>query len=121
MDTPGTPSMAGNCHVPPNGQAGYDYNNKRRTLSWSDNWRTYPDLRGKPREVGAAEWGNSHFGYMKWWLERVPKFPGHTKYGYNNWWVYIANTDEDLPEYKMPDPGKFILPEGMPKAVAPAR
>jgi hypothetical protein len=49
----------------------------------------------------------------------VPKFPGHTKYGYNNWWVYIANTDEDLPEYRMPDPGKFVLPDGMPTA-APA-
>ncbi len=115
MDTPGTPSMVGNCHVPPNGQGGYDYNNKRRVQSWADSWRKYPDLRGPAREVGSAEWGNSHFGYMKWLLERVPKFPGHTKYGYNNWWVYIANTDEDLPDYTMPDPGKFVLPEGMPK------
>lgn len=121
MDTPGTPSMAGNCHVPPNGQGGYDYNNKRRTLSWADNWRRFPDLRGKPREVGAAEWGNGQFGYMKWWLERVPKFPGFTKYGYNNWWVYIANTDEDLPEYRMPDPSRYVLPEGMPEPEAAAK
>lgn len=116
MDTPGTPSMAGNCHVPPNGQAGYDYNNKRRVLSWADNLRHYPDLRGKPRLIGSDEWGNSHFGYMKWWLERIPKFPGYTWYGYNNWWVYIANTDEDLPAYRMPSPSEFILPEDFPRA-----
>lgn len=114
MDTPGTRSMVGNCHVPPNGQAGYDYNNPRRVASWADAWRRYPDLRERTREIGAAEWGNSHFGYMKWLLERVPKFPGHTIYGYNNWWVYIANTDEDLPDYKMPNPSKFLLPEGYP-------
>lgn len=114
MDHAGAPSHVGNCHVPPNGQNGYDYNNKRGTLSWADNWAHYPDLRGAARLVSAQEWGNSHFGYMKWLLERVPRFPGHTQYGYNNWWVYIANTDEDLPELQLPDPGKFILPADMP-------
>jgi hypothetical protein len=114
MDHVGTPSHVGNCHVPPNGQSGYDYNNKRRTLSWADNWARYPDLRGEPRLVSATEWGNNQFGYMKWLLERVPKFPGYTQYGYNNWWVYIANTDEDLPELALPDSGKFVPPEGMP-------
>jgi hypothetical protein len=114
MDHPGTPSMVGNCHVPPNGQGGYDYNNARRVLSWADHWAHYPDLRGQPREISSAEWGNTHFGYMKWILEHIPKFPGYTQYGYNNWWVYIANTDEDLPDYQMPDPSQFILPEGFP-------
>lgn len=115
MDHVGSPSNVGNCHVPPNGQGGYDYNNPRRTLSWSDNWNRYPDLsKGEPREVGAAEWGNNHFGYMKWICERVPKFPGFTEYGYNNWWVYIANTDEDLPDYRMQGLSEFRLPPGMP-------
>jgi hypothetical protein len=115
MDHPGVPSMVGNCHVPPNGQGGYDYNNPRRVLSWADQWAYYPDLRGEPRMIGSAEWGNSYFGYMKWILEHLPKYPGYTPYGYNNWWVYIANTDEDLPEYQMPDPSQFILPEGFPE------
>jgi hypothetical protein len=115
MDHPGSPSSVGNCHVPPNGQAGYDYNNPRRVLSWADNWNRFPDLsRGEPRYVGADEWGNSHFGYMKWILERLPKFPGYTRYGYNNWWVYIANTDENLPEYRMQRLDRFRLPPGMP-------
>ncbi len=115
LDHPNTPSMVGNCHVPPNGQGGYDYGNKRHTLSWADNWTRYPDLRGaEPRAMYAEEWGNSQFGYMKWLLERVPKFPGYTKYGYNNWWLYIANTDEDLPAYKMQELKEFRLPKGFP-------
>jgi hypothetical protein len=83
-------------------------------LSFADTWARYPDLRGTPREVSAVEWGNSHFGYMKWLLERVPKFSGHTSYGYNNWWVYIANPDEDLPDWTPPDADRFVPPEGMP-------
>jgi hypothetical protein len=114
MDHPGIPSQVGNCHVPPNGQAGYDYNNSRRVFSWADCWYEFPDLRGKPRMVSSAEWGNSQFGYQKWILEHLPKYPGHTKYGYNNWWVYIANTDEELPDWEPKDPSKFLLPDGMP-------
>lgn len=115
MDHEGTPSQVGNCHVPPNGQGGYDYNNKRRVMAWSDNWANYPDIsKGKPRLVSAHEWGNNQFGYQKWILEHVPKFPGATKYGYNNWWVYIANTDEDLPDLKLPDPSRFVMPRDMP-------
>jgi len=116
VDHKGSPSMIGNCHVPPNGEGGYDYDNKRKVLSWADAWTRYPDLRGEPRIVSSAEWGNSHFGFQKWILERVPKFEGATEHGYNNWWVYIANTDEDLPELTPPDPSRFVLPEGFPVA-----
>lgn len=114
MDHPGTPSMVGNCHVPPNGQSGYDYNNRRRVLSWADNWSRFPDLRGEPREVSSEEWHFNHHGYMAWILGRIPKFPGYTEHGYNNWWVHIANTDEDLPDYRMQDLTRFRLPEDFP-------
>jgi hypothetical protein len=114
MDHTNSPSMVGNCHVPPNGQAGYDYNNRRRVESWSDRWSNYPDLRGSTRQTGSAEWGNNQFGYMKWILERLPKFPGHTAHGYNNWWVHIANVDEDLPAFEQPT-GSFRLPENFPQ------
>lgn len=114
QDHKGTPSMVGNCHVPPNGQSGYDYDNKRKVLSWADNWARYPDVSGAPREISSTEWGNSQFGFMKWILERIPKFSGYTTYGLNNWWVYIANTDEDLPEYKPQALDKFVLPRDYP-------
>ncbi|MFO0982994.1 MAG: hypothetical protein U1E76_14905 [Planctomycetota bacterium] len=110
MDHPGTPSQVGNCHVPPNGQAGYDYNNPRRVLSLADAWARYPDLGGKPRMISSDEWGNSQFGYQKWILEHLPKFEGATNEGLNNWWVYVANTDEDLPDYRPPARDQLLLP-----------
>ncbi len=114
LDHAGSPSQVGNCHVPPNGKGGYDYNNGRRVLSWADGWANYPDIRGPARPISSAEWGNNHFGFQKWILEHVPKFPGHTRYGYNNWWVYIANTDEELPDWKGNATAEFLIPEGMP-------
>ncbi|MEZ5964757.1 MAG: hypothetical protein R3F56_12995 [Planctomycetota bacterium] len=115
MDDLGTPSMVGNCHVPPNGQQGYDYANPRVVPSWCDGWARYPDLRAPLRPVSREDWGGTQFGYQKWILERVPKAPGHTAYGYNNWWVYIANTDEDLPERTPPAGDSFQLPPDFPK------
>jgi hypothetical protein len=112
MDNPGRPSHVGNCHVPPNGQGGYDYNNSRSVLSYADNWFDYPDLtKRKPRSIGSVEWGNNQFGYMEWWLSHIPRREGYTEWGYNNWWVYIANTDEDLPDYTPTDPSKFKAPK----------
>ncbi len=113
VDQPGNPSMVGNCHVPPNGTLGYDYGNARKVLSWADNWSRYPDLRGEPRLVSREDWGNTQFGYQKWFLERLPKGPGQTPWGYDNWWVYIANVDQDLPDWRAPT-GGFQLPERMP-------
>jgi hypothetical protein len=118
MDQPGFPSMVGNCHVPPNGQQGYDYGNERKVASWADHWSRYPDLRGEPRVFSREDWGNSQFGYQKWFLERLPKGPGHTEWGYDNWWVYIANVDEDLPDWKAPT-GGFQLPTGLPPLQKP--
>ncbi|MBK8096781.1 MAG: hypothetical protein IPK26_06720 [Planctomycetes bacterium] len=116
MDFPGFPSMVGNCHVPPNGQSGYDYGNARAVPSFADQWARYPDLRGTPRPVSKEDWGGTQFGYQKWILERLPKGPGYTAHGYANWWVYIGNVDGDLPELAVPAPagGPLMLPEGLP-------
>lgn len=111
MERKGEPSHVGNCHVPPNGEKGYDYDNPRRVMSYADNWARYPDVRGAARLVSSDEWGNNQFGYQKWILERVPKFPGATEFGYDNWWVYVANTDEDLPDLARPEAARFVAPE----------
>lgn len=107
---PGQASHVGNCHLPPNGQSGYDYNNARRVPSFAWNWWRFPDLRGDPHPISSMAWGNNQFGYQKWLLERIPKAPGQTSFGYNNWWVYVANTDEDLPEWEPGDPTRFQPP-----------
>ncbi|MBK8974443.1 MAG: hypothetical protein IPM29_00810 [Planctomycetes bacterium] len=113
-DFEGHPSMVGNCHVPPNGQRGYDYDNPRRVESWAWSWANYPDLRGEPHTISSWAWGKNQFGYQCWLLGKLPKGPGHTQWGYDNWWVYVANTDEDLPEWTPPAPGVLRLPDGMP-------
>jgi hypothetical protein len=110
LDHPGRPSHVGNVHVPPNGQGGYDYANPRRVPSFAWDWWRYPDLHGEPRPISPAAWGGNQFGYQKWFMERLPKGPGHTQYGYNNWWVYVANTDEDLPEWTPTEPSEFRAP-----------
>jgi hypothetical protein len=112
VDNPGKPSHVGNCHVPPNGESGYDYNNKRRVLSYADNWFDYPDLtKHPPRLIGSDEWGNNQFGYQVWLLSHIPHREGYTQWGYNNWWVYIANTDEDLPDYVPTESTTFKAPQ----------
>lgn len=108
MDNPGKPSHVGNCHVPPNGQDGYDYNNQRSVLSYADNWFRYPDVSGPPRLIGSEEWDHTQYGYQVWWLAHIPKAPGYTKWGYNNWWIYIANVDEELPD--RPVPAEVVFP-----------
>jgi hypothetical protein len=112
MDHPGASSMVGNCHAPPNAERGYDYDNPRRVDSWAWLWARYPDLRGTPSPITPEAWGRTQFGYQKWLMERIPKFPGATKYGYNNWWLYVANTDEDLPEVPAIEVETFRLPDG---------
>lgn len=115
MERKGEPSQVGNCHVPPNGEEGYDYNydydNKRRVMCFADNWARYPDVRGAARLVSNAEWGNNQFCYQKWILEHVPKFPGATEHGFDNGWVYVASTDENLPDLVTPDPSRLLVPE----------
>jgi hypothetical protein len=113
MDFPGQPSMVGNCHVPPNGERGYDYDNPRSVMSWADHWANYPDLRGEPRKTSSWSWGKNQFGYMRWILDHLPKGPGATAWGYDNWWVYVANTDGDLPDWVPPSSREFRLPEGL--------
>lgn len=115
VDHAGQPSMVGNCHVPANGKEGYDYGNARVVPSWVDGWANYPDLRTTLRPVSKEDWGGTHFGYQKWFLERLPKGPGHTRYGYDNWWVYIANVDGDLPD-QAARASEFTLPADFPAA-----
>ncbi len=123
MDFEGTPSMVGNCHVPPNGQRGYDYDNPRRVLSWADNWANYPDLRGDAAPISSWAWGKNQFGYQRWLLGKLPKGPGVVRWGddaehvaYRNWWVYVANTDEELPGWRGPATDLLTLPAAWPPA-----
>jgi hypothetical protein len=113
----GVPSMVGNAHVPPNGIEGYDYDDKRRTLSFADQWRNYPDCAASRASSRANEWGNTQFGYQKWILEHLPKGPGATKDGVNKLVGLHREPDEDLPEWKGPEGKELTLPVGVPEVL----
>jgi hypothetical protein len=101
-DFPGEGSC-GNVHVPPNGQDGYDYGNKRTVESYCDDWLSWPNLTGKRVTVDGSEWGHDQAKYMVWWMGHMPKNPGRTGWGWNNWWIYVANFDGNLDNYTPPE------------------
>jgi hypothetical protein len=88
----------GNCHFPPNGQADYDYANKRFVESTADDWLNYPKLTGVKQKVNCETWGGPdyHRNYMKWWFTRLPHAPGiNPQTGrLNNWWEYVFHYDK---------------------------
>ncbi|MFQ6674793.1 MAG: Ig-like domain-containing protein [Fidelibacterota bacterium] len=89
-DLPGK-AHVGNIHFPPNGESDYDYENDREVVTYADNWKRYPVLLDQTRTVNCLEWDCSHLGYMRWWLEHLPRFKGVTDGVLNNWWHYIVD------------------------------
>jgi len=84
-------AQVGNIHYPPNGAADYDYSNTRYVISYADNWKRYPILLDQTRSINCAEWGNSQLGYMRWWLNHLPRYTGVADGILNNWWHYMVD------------------------------
>lgn len=85
-------AACGNVHFAPNSQGDYDWGNKTKVLSSSDDWLNYPNLTGKKRLVDCSEWGNGDIReHHKWWLRHLPKAPGRTDGKLNNWWDYVVD------------------------------
>jgi len=101
VDFPGE-SGCGNVHVPPNGQDGYDYSNKRTVETYCEDWTNWPNVTGKKVKVDGTEWDRDHAKYLTWWMGHFPKNPGRTDWGWNNWWLYVANFDGNLKDYTPP-------------------
>ncbi len=81
----------GNIHFPPNGMSDYDYGNRKFVKTYADNWKRYPILLNQTRTINCQEWGCSQLGYMKWWLNHLPRFTGVTDSVLNNWWHYMVD------------------------------
>ena len=91
-DIPGGAHI-GNIHFPPNGLGDYDYSNRNYVKTYADNWKRYPILLNQTRTVNCEEWGCNQLGYMKWWLNHLPRFTGVTDSVLNNWWHYMVDYD----------------------------
>ncbi|UCE06459.1 MAG: T9SS type A sorting domain-containing protein [bacterium] len=81
----------GNIHYPPNGVSDYDYSNRRYVKTYADNWKRYPILLDQTRTINCEEWGSTQLGYLKWWLNHMPRFTGVTGSVLNNWWYYVVD------------------------------
>lgn len=85
----------GNVHFAPNSERDYDWGNLRTVPSRCDNWYTFPDLSGKPRQVNATEWGSGDIRkHHTWWMRHFPHLTGETNGILNNWWAYIVDPNK---------------------------
>ena len=84
-------AQCGNVHFAPNSQSDYDWGNRRKVLSYSDDWYSFPDLPGNARRMDCREWGNGDMRlHHLWWLKHLPRVAGETFGVSNNWWEYIV-------------------------------
>ncbi|MGD9048335.1 MAG: hypothetical protein PVF77_09795 [Anaerolineae bacterium] len=76
-------------HYAPNSLTDYDWGNTTKVLSNCDDWLNFPNFQGSTRWVDCSDWGNGNMrAHHKWWYERLPNAPGHTRGISNNWWSY---------------------------------
>jgi hypothetical protein len=79
-------------HYAPNSLTDYDWGNKTKVLSNCDDWLNFPNFQGTVREVDCSDWGNGDMrAHHKWWYDRLPNAPGHTRGISNNWWSYAVD------------------------------
>ncbi len=94
---PGVPYGVGDIENPPNSTGAYDYVNMTVVNSTADDWFNFPNLTGGTQPVSALTWGNSDYGFYKWWYAHLPKAAGLSprattapnELRQNNWWKYI--------------------------------
>jgi hypothetical protein len=76
-------------HYAPNSLTDYDWGNTTKVMSNCDDWLNFPNFQGTARLVNCSDWGNGDMrAHHKWWYQRLPNAPGHTRGISNNWWWY---------------------------------
>lgn len=87
-------SEVGTVHFAPNSRRDYDWGHKQPVISFSRNWRNFPDLSGTGEKMDCSEWGNGDIRqHHLWWFNYIPHQPGQTDGISNNWWEYILDPD----------------------------
>ncbi|MEO6508611.1 MAG: hypothetical protein ABIO02_01540 [Patescibacteria group bacterium] len=69
----------------------YDYSNSITVPSSCNSWYSYPNLSEPAQNINCSAWGCSESGFMKFWLDHIPRFNGTTAGKWNNWWQYITD------------------------------
>ena len=83
------------------------------------------------RTINCQEWGYNHIGYMRWWLNHLPRYTGVTDGVLNNWWYYVVDYDaaveeatrlttvDDKESYSNLAPGAYSLEQNYPNPFNP--
>lgn len=86
----------GTVHRPPNALSEYDYANATDVTSGCSRWNNYPDHEFPSFEtISCNTWscsGDPQFGYMSWWISRLPNREGLDAEGFQtDWRRYVFN------------------------------
>lgn len=89
----------GNIHFPPNGTSHYDYSNTNSVTSSCNDWLNYPTMTGVTETISCSAWGCSQYGFLKYWMTRLPYKTGKVDGKLNNWWLYTVDYDRAVSGY----------------------
>lgn len=83
-------------HMPPNAQKDLDWWNAHPASSACDDWLSSPRVQKPRRMVDCGQWNAppDEDGYLRWWFEHVPHYPGSKNGILNNWWDYTMRVDQ---------------------------
>jgi len=85
-------SEVGNVHFAPNSERDYDWGNRRKVLSYCDDWYQFPNFPRQSRWVNCKEWGNGDTRlHHLWWFKHFPHFDGQWNGISQNWWNYVLD------------------------------
>lgn len=83
-------SECGNVHFPPNAFSDYDYARAEPVASGCSRWNNYPDHEFPSfNTVSCETWGctgDAQYGYMSWWIARLPNREGFDANGFQTDW-----------------------------------
>lgn len=86
----------GRVHFATNSLRDYDWGNTATVTSSCDDWLNYPNLTGTTTQISCQAWECSQHGYMKWWLNHIPKTSGTSNGILNNWWCYVSDYESAI-------------------------
>lgn len=102
-------AACGNVHYTPNAldevQDEYVYTKTNFASSTCNDYLNYPNLTGAVQNLNCSTWECSGYGYLKYWLRRLPNAVGTIGNVMNNWWRYVVDY-----EYSIAFPSRNYCP-----------
>lgn len=101
--------QCGTAHYAPNSLSDYDRGNLDYVPSNCNDWYNYPSFTGLIEQINCSAWGCNTRGYLKWWLNHLPRAEGTTDGKLNNWWRYVVDYNNTI---EPPEPPPLVDTDG---------